>query len=76
MERAVELWNEGGSMTGGPGVLLRLARLDVEQEKKSDARQHLERALAWLRKFPDGGMGPRMLENKVLKQLDDLTSPE
>jgi tetratricopeptide (TPR) repeat protein len=74
MERAVELWNEAESMTGGPGILTKLALLDVEQGRKDDARRHLERALEWLKRFPEGGMSPRLLEKKILKQLDDLMS--
>jgi len=72
VESAVELWNEGGSMTGGPEMLRQLALLDVEQGNMGEARRHLERALERLRMFPEGGMAPRMLEKKVLKQLNDL----
>lgn len=72
MERAVNLWDEAGSIGGGPGILRELARLDVRQGKISEARQHLERALERLRKFPEPGTAARVIETRVLKQLDAL----
>ena len=75
LERAVELWNEGESMTGGPEQLRRLALLDIAQGKPDEARRHLELALEWLKKFPDGGMAPRFAEKKIRELLQTVPSP-
>jgi tetratricopeptide (TPR) repeat protein len=72
MERAVPLWEQAGSMTGGPGILRRLALLDIEEGNVAEARRHFERALEWLRQFPLGGMAPRFLEKKILAELHAL----
>ncbi|MEO8841921.1 MAG: hypothetical protein ABI591_09710 [Kofleriaceae bacterium] len=72
MERSVDLYDQSGSITGGPGTLQRLAKLDIKSGKLDDARRHFERALAYLKGFPDGGMFARDLEKKILKQLNDL----
>lgn len=72
MERSVDLYDQSGSITGGPGTLQRLAKLEIKNGNLDDARQHFVRALAYLKGFPDGGRFARDLEKKILKQLNDL----
>jgi tetratricopeptide (TPR) repeat protein len=72
LERAVELWNEGESMTGGPEQLRRLALLDIAQGSPDEARRHLELALEWLKRFPDGGMAARFAEKKIRELLQSV----
>ncbi|MCE9575500.1 MAG: hypothetical protein K8W52_20275 [Deltaproteobacteria bacterium] len=48
-ERAVDLFERGGSSDGGAGVLARLAQLAIEEGRVEDAKECLDRGIGWLR---------------------------
>jgi hypothetical protein len=68
VERAVDLFDQAGSVTAGPYVLKRLTGQAIEQQDPERARRYAERGIEHLRKFPLRGIGARRVE----KQLEDL----
>src|SRR5690606_32228189 len=66
LERAVRLYDDAGSMVGGPGKLRSLARLALEEGNLQEARAYLDRGLGHLAKFPLGGRVVRHLEQQLV----------
>lgn len=71
-ERAAPLFDQAGSMTAGPSVLLKLAMIDIEDGRREDARARLEQGLRHLRQFPYAGRSARTLEAKLTTLLASL----
>jgi tetratricopeptide (TPR) repeat protein len=74
-ERSAALYDETGSVTGSPTMLSRLAEIAAKQGRPSEAGRYLDRAIAHLRKFPFGGLGPRNLERKLIVLRERLARP-
>ncbi len=49
-----------------------LAQLEIEDGNIEQARQHIERGLAWLNEFRLGGTGARILERRMVKLRDEM----
>lgn len=63
--RAADLYDQAGAVNGGPTALQRLAKLELEDGNRDEARQHLDRGIAHLKKFPLGGTLTRLLEQRL-----------
>jgi hypothetical protein len=74
LERSVVLFDQAGSMTGGPGALLRLANLEIEDKRPEHARNYLDQGIAYLKRFPLGGRSVRSLEQKLGALHDSIAS--
>jgi hypothetical protein len=72
LERAVELFDQAGSMLAGPGTLKRLAQLAIDEARTADARDYLDRGIRWLEGFPLGGYGARYLEAQLREMRERL----
>lgn len=64
-ERAVPHYDASGSMIGGPGSALEIARLLVADGDVAAAREWLRRGLEHLAQFPHGGRSVRDLREKL-----------
>jgi hypothetical protein len=76
LERSVPLYEKAGSMTGGPGAVLQLAKLELEDGRRQVARQLLDRGIAHLQRFPYGGTSVRRLEDKLVALRASLLREE
>lgn len=70
--RAADLYDEAGSVNGGPTALQRLAKLELEDGNYDEARRHIDRAIAHLQKFPLGGTLARLLEQRLVSLRDKI----
>lgn len=75
LEESAALYDRSGSMLGGPSVRLRLAKLEMADNRVDAARAHLERGIAHLRTFPYGGFQVRALEGQLTSYLHSLEGP-
>lgn len=73
--RAVDLYDEAGSINAGPSALQYLATLELEDGNLNEARRQLDRGITHLKKFPLGGTLTRLLE-KRLGELRDKIWPD
>jgi hypothetical protein len=75
IERAAGYYDAAGAALDGPGTLLALAKLEREDGNGEAARQHVDRALAWLARLPRLLTSGRMLRDKLVALRDALAPP-
>ena len=74
-ERAVLLFDQSRSITGGPGMIRMLAIMEIEDGRREAARAWLEQGIRYLQQFPYAGKTARFPEAKLKALLASLDAP-
>lgn len=74
-ERAVDLFERGGSSDGGAEMLGRLARLAIEEGRTEDAKACLDRGIGWLRERTHATRFAQRTERRMTALRVSLSGP-